>query len=297
MTTAPTKPTMRHRLEDAATGALIWLAKRLPYHRRVPAFGWFSRTVLGPLAMNRRVRANLRHVFPDMPEAEIRQICRGVADNFGRSFIELHSGPDFAARAATLPFGGPGLAALTEAQERGQPVILVSAHFGNYDVFRAGLTARGYRVGGLYMPMSNPLANVRYVTAIESIAKPLFPRGPEGMSDMIRFLRSGGILGLLGDHFMAHGELIDFLGKPAWTATSAAKLALKYKALLVPFYAPRNPDGLTFTIEIENPVPHSDPSTMTRALNDSASARVRAQMGQWFWLHQRWKHTPGTKVQ
>ena len=141
------------------------------------------------------------------------------------------------------------------------------------------------------MPMSNPLANRRYVSTIEGIARPLFPRGTDGMSDMIRFIRSGGMLGLLGDHYMAHGELIDFLGKPAWTATSAAKLALKYKALLVPLYATRNPDGLTFTIEVEDPIPHSDPLTMTRALNDSASARVRAEMGQWFWLHRRWKRT------
>ena len=105
MTSAPAEPdavpTLRHRLEDAATGALIWLALRLPYRSRVPAFGWFSRTVLGPLAMNRRVRENLLHVFPDLPRAEIRRICRSVADNFGRSFIELHSGPVFAARAAT----------------------------------------------------------------------------------------------------------------------------------------------------------------------------------------------------
>jgi len=295
MTAAPAKPntspTLRHRIEDGATGALIWLAKRLPYHLRVPAFGWFSRTVLGPLAMNRRVRANLRYVFPDLSRAEVRQICRSVADNFGRSFIELHSGPEFAARAATLPIGGPGLAALDEAHAQGKPVILVSAHFGNYDAWRSGLTARGFRVGGLYMPMSNPLANTRYVRTIESIAKPLFPRGPEGMSDMIRFIRSGGMLGLLGDHYMANGELVDFLGKPAWTATSAAKLALKYKALLVPLYAIRNSDGLTFTVEVEEPIPHSDPLTMTRALNDSASNRVRGHIGQWFWLHRRWKRT------
>ena len=106
---------------------------------------------------------------------------------------------------------------------------------------------------------------------------------------MIRFLKAGGMLGLLSDHHMAHGELVDFLGKPAWTATSAAKMALKYNALLVPLYATRTPDGLSFTIEIEEPIPHTDALTMTRALNDSASARVRAHMGQWFWLHRRWK--------
>ncbi|MCL4674524.1 MAG: lauroyl acyltransferase [Pararhodobacter sp.] len=287
----PERLSLRHWIEDRAAGAVIGLMRLLPYRWRVPTMGWFSRPFLAPLLMNRRTRENLRHVFPDLPPAEIRRICRAVADNFGRSLIEVHSGAEFARFAARLPIGGPGLAALDAAHAARKPVILVSAHFGNYDAWRAGLSARGFNVGGLYMPMSNPAANRRYVATIESVAKPLFPRGSEGMANMIRFLRSGGMLGLLGDHYMANGEVIDFLGKPARTATSAAKMALKYKALLVPLYATRNPDGLTFTIEVEEPIAHSDPLTMTQALNDSAAARVRANMGQWFWLHRRWKHT------
>lgn len=285
----PDRLSFRQWLEDRAGALIIAAVRRLPYRWRVPTMGWFSRTFLGPTAMNRRVRDNLSHVFPDLPEAEVRRICREVADNFGRSLIELHSGPEFARFAATFTPGGPGLAALDRAHAERKPVILVSAHFGNYDAWRANLSARGFRVGGLYMPMANPATNRRYVETIESIARPLFPRGTEGMADMIRFVKAGGMLGLLGDHYMSRGELVDFLGKPAWTATSAAKMALKYDALLVPLYATRNPDGLTFTIEVEEPIPHSDALTMTRALNDSASARVRANMGQWFWLHRRWK--------
>lgn len=288
---APDQPTLRHRIEDMATAAIIRGVRLLPYRKRLAAMSWIFRRILGPLALNRRVRENLALVLPDLTPAEVRAICTGVADNFGRSFIELHSGTEFARFAATLPIGGPGLAALDQAHAQGRPVVLVSAHFGNYDAWRAGLTARGFKVGGLYMPMTNPLANRRYVDTIESIAAPLFPRGPEGMTDMLRFLKSGGMLGLLGDHYMARGELVPFLGKPAWTATSAAKMALKYNALLVPLYATRNADGITFTIEVEAPIPHSDALTMTQALNDSASARVRAHPGQWFWLHRRWKNT------
>ncbi|MCB1409824.1 MAG: lauroyl acyltransferase [Rhodobacter sp.] len=288
---APDQPTLRHRIEDMATAAIIRGVRLLPYRKRLAAMSWIFRRILGPLALNRRVRENLALVLPDLTPAEVRTICTSVADNFGRSFIELHSGTEFARFAATLPIGGPGLAALDQAHAQGRPVVLVSAHFGNYDAWRAGLTARGFKVGGLYMPMTNPLANRRYVDTIESIAAPLFPRGPEGMTDMLRFLKSGGMLGLLGDHYMARGELVPFLGKPAWTATSAAKMALKYNALLVPLYATRNADGVTFTIEVEAPIPHSDALTMTQALNDSASARVRAHPGQWFWLHRRWKNT------
>lgn len=279
----------RHWLEDRTTGAIIGMMQLLPYRVRVPAMGWFCRTILAPLVMNARTRANLGYVFPELPPSEVRRICREVADNFGRSLIEVHSGAEFARFAATMPIIGPGLAALDEAHANGRPVILVSAHFGNYDAWRAGLSARGFRVGGLYKPLENPAANRRYVATIESVAKPLFPRGAEGLADMIRFVRSGGMLGLLGDQKVTGGEVLDFLGKPALTATSAAKMALKYNALMVPIYATRNPDGLTFTIEVESPIPRTDAITMTQALNDSTAARVRGNMGQWFWLHRRWK--------
>ncbi len=288
---APARLSFRHWVEDRAEAAIFRAILVLPYRRRIPAMGWFSRTILGPLAMNRRIKANLAYVFPDMPQAQVKQICRDVADNFGRSLIELHSGAEFARFVATQPISGPGLAALDQAHAEGRPVILASAHYGNYDVLRAGLTARGFRVGGLYRPLSNPAANKRYVATIESIATPLFPRGNEGLGAMIRFVKSGGMLGFLGDQHMAHGEMLDFLGKPAASATSAAKMALKYNALLVPLYATRNPDGLTFTVEVEEPVPHSDAVTMTQAINDSVSAKVRAHPGQWFWVHRRWRHT------
>lgn len=291
-TPATDRLSLRHWLQDRTGAAIIGAVRLLPYRQRVATMGWFSRAVLGPLFMRRRIRANLQHVYPRMPQAERRRIARAVADNFGRSLIELQSGPEFAAHAATLPIHGPGLSALDAAHARGRPVILVSAHFGNYDAWRAGLSARGFRVGGLYKPLRNPATNRRYVETIESIAKPLFPRGNEGMAAMIRFLKSGGMLGILGDLHVAHGEVLPFLGKPALTATSAAKLALKYDALLVPLYATRNPDGLTFDIEVENPIPHTDALTMTRALNDSATARVLGRPGQWFWLHRRWKGAP-----
>ena len=70
---------------------------------------------------------------------------------------------------------------------------------------------------------------------------------------------------------------------------SAAELALRYGADLIPFYATRRPDGLDFDIELEAPVPHSDPVTMTIQMNQSLEARVRAHPGQWFWIHRRWK--------
>ena len=285
---------IRAWLVDRALRALIGLALVLPYDRRVAFAGWAMSRLVAPLAGYRaRVRANLALVVPDLPEAEVRRLERQVPDNAGRALIEIYSGPDFKARVGKGPILGPGAAALQAAHETRRPVLLVTGHFGNYDAPRAALINLGYRVGGLYNPMRNRYFNAHYVHAISSIGTPVFPRGRKGLGEMIRFLRGGGMLGIVIDQHMQHGAALSFFGKTAFTALSAAELALKYDALVVPIYGIRRPDGLHFDIVAEAPIPHSDPVTMTQALNDSLERKVRAHMDQWLWIHRRWK--PGRR--
>ena len=290
MTDTPPKPTLPDRLTDAAFRAILAIARALPYERRVPLAGWIISRLVAPLAgWRRRIRENLALVCPDLPPHEVERLVRAVPDNVGRTMIELYSGDDFLARVRDLPITGPGAAALSAAHGAGRPVILATGHFGNYDVARAALIARGYRVGALYRPMKNPLFNAHYLDAISTIGTPLFPRGKPGMAAMVRFLKSGGMLGLLMDQHMRHGAATTFFGHTAFTATSAADLALRYEADIVPVYGVRRDDGINFDIVTEAPIPRSDPETMTQAINDSLERIARRHLDQWFWIHRRWK--------
>lgn len=280
----------RHWLQDRFLRGLIGGLMWLPYRWRVPLCGWAVSRIVAPLAgYRKRIRDNLAHVLPDLPRAEVERIVRTVPDNVGRTVIEIYSGPEFIAHAVSHPLTGAGVAALEAAHAAGRPVILVTGHFGNYDASRAALIARGYRVGGLYMPMTNAHFNAHYVKAISRIGTPLFPRGKKGLAEMVRHLRGGGMLGMVIDQNMGHGAPLTFFGKTALTALSAAELALKYDALLVPTYGIRGPDGLSFTIVVEEPIPPGPPEAMTQALNDSLEALVRQHLDQWFWIHRRWK--------
>ncbi len=277
-------------LEDRLIRSLFWGLLRLPYRWRVPFAGWAVSRIVAPLAgYRRRIRNNLAHVLPGLAPAEVERITRAVPDNVGRTLIEIYSGPEFIAHAVSHPLTGPGVAALEAAHQAGRPVILVTGHFGNYDASRAALIARGYRVGALYNPMKNRYFNAHYVRAISRIGTPLFPRGKKGLGDMVRHLRSGGMLGLLVDQSMSHGAPLTFFGKTAMTALSAAELALKYDALVIPTYAVRQADGLSFEITVEAPIPEGTPAAMTQALNDSLETIVRRNLDQWFWIHRRWK--------
>jgi KDO2-lipid IV(A) lauroyltransferase len=275
---------------NLAIRAILGLAMCLPYRWRVPVGGWIVSRIVAPVAgYSKRVRDNLAYVMPELSEAEVKRLMRAVPDNAGRTLVEIYSGTSFTERFVDAPMTGVGVAALEEAHESGRPVVLVTGHFGNYDAPRAALIARGYSVGALYREMNNGYFNPHYEAAIAKIGEPIFPRGRKGLSALIKFLRGGGMAGFLVDLYMWEGADLEFFGKPAPTALSAAELALKYDAIVVPIYGIRQPNGLDFEIIVEAPIEPSDPATMTQALNDSLEALVRAHMDQWFWIHRRWK--------
>ena len=270
--------------------SLLAAALAMPYRWRVPFIGWVASHIVAPVAgYRRRIRQNLHYTFPDMAPADVNRIVRRVPDNMGRVMIEIFSGNEFVDRIRDIPMHGAGVAALDQAHAASRAVILVSGHFGNYEVPRAALIARGYRVGALFKPMNNKYFAVQFEQAFSSIGTPVFRRGRRGFGEMLRFLRAGGMTAFLVDQYMGHGESLSFMGKPARTALSAAELALKYDALLVPVYGIRQPNGLDFKILVEPPIAHTTASEMTQALNDSLERLVRQHMDQWMWVHRRWK--------
>ena len=281
-----------HFLVNLAARGLIGLALALPYGWRVAFVGWLMRRVVGPVAGYRqRALENLALVWPDRSPAEREEIATASLDNAGRTLIENYSTRAFTARAAGITPEGPGYTALVAARDEKRPVILVSGHFGNYEAARAALVARGFQIGGLYRNLSNRYFNAHYVRTMQAFGGPVFPQGRTGTAGFVRHLKQGGQLVLLFDQDVATGVALPFLGQPARTALSAAELALRLKADLIPFFATRQPDGLGFRVELDAPVPHSDPQTMMRAVTQALEARVIAHPGQWFWIHRRWKGT------
>ncbi|SFB70682.1 lysophospholipid acyltransferase family protein [Tropicimonas isoalkanivorans] len=278
-------------LQDRALRAALWAALRLPYERRVPLFGAIAQKAASRLtSYHQRMLENLDYVWPDLSEARRSEIAAAAGNNFGRALIEHFSMADLARRMDGVAPTGPGLQTLQAAAEQGRPVVLVTGHFGNYEAARLCLIKQGWNVGALYRPMGNPYINRTYVDVAEKVGGgPLFPQGRQGMGQLLRHLKNGGAAIILNDLYVGGGVEMPFLGKPAMTGLSAAELALKLRAPLIPFYGIRAPDGLTFRVEVEPEIPASDAEAMTAAFNRSIEARIEAHPGQWFWIHRRWK--------
>jgi Kdo2-lipid IVA lauroyltransferase/acyltransferase len=282
--------TSADRVVDAGLRTLIAGALRLPYERRVPFMGAVMRRGLGPLAgYRRRALENLALVRPDWSGARRREVADAALDNFGRTLIENYSHRELGARLASTPLSGEGPPHLERARAEGRPVLFVTGHFGNHEAPRHVLTRLGHSVGGLYREMSNPLVNRHYAATMAEVSGPVFAKGRRGTLGFVRHLKAGGLLTILFDVFEGDGIPLPFLGRDALTATTAADLALRYDALLLPYWGLRGPDGLAFDTVLEAPIPHGPPEAMMREATERLEARIEAHPGQWFWVHRRWK--------
>jgi len=280
---------IQDRVSDAVLRFLIALALLLPYRLRLAMFGWATSHLIAPVGgFITKGAANLRLVFPDMPEAEARRIARAVADNFGRTTIENYSKREFYDVLGRAKIDGPGLPILKEARAAGRPVLLVSGHIGNYEGFRLALTHMGMESAALYRPAANPFFNRHYAKTLEFMTGPAFPQGRRGLTGFSRHLKNGGIAAMLYDVRATHYDCLDFFGLPAPTSTFAAEIALKTGAIFLPVFARRCADGISHEIAFETPISPSSPREMMAEMNSRLEARIRRDPEQWLWIHDRW---------
>ena len=276
-------------LADRVLRAVIGVVMRMPYEQRVPAMGRILRGGIAPLAgYRKRAERNLAMIYPAMPAQQRREIANGCCDNFGRTLIENYSWREFGRRLQATQATGAGLEALADAAAQKRPVIFVTGHFGNHEAPRHILTALGHNIGGLYRPMGNTFFNAHYAQTMTSWGGPVFAQGRKGTMGFVRHLKSGGMGTLLFD-VSASGPAIPFLGQPAHTATSAADIAIKIGAVVIPYFGIRQPDGLSFNVEVEAPIALDTPQNMMVDITARLEAQVTRNPEQWFWVHRRWK--------
>jgi len=273
-----------------AFGAILACLSRVPYSKRIILGGVWFQYIVSPISGSKaRIRENLEHVLPSLGIKDKQKVFGGVPNNIGRTFTELFFPYDFLQIIQTCEITGEGYKAFKEAQLTGQPVILVAGHFGNYDSVRGRLVLEGHNIGSLYKPLSNPFLNRIYVSRISKIGFPLFPNDKDGMRQMIHSLQRGETIALMADQAMSSGTKLPFMGRMCNTPISAAKLATKYGALLIPCLSSRNKDGITHTSVMKAPIKHTDPIEMTKQLNFLFEQHLHENIDQWLWTHRRWK--------
>ncbi len=281
------------RTSSALFAVLVRLLPLGALRRLADAVAW----LIGVLAPSRRRIAmdNMRRVFGDRyTDRQYRALVAAVTRGICRTMVELLKCPYLSAEQIRALVQPRGLEHLQAALAQGRGVILVTAHFGNWELMGAMLGAYNLPLTVIARDSQERLTASLVNRARESQGTEVLDR--DDARAMLRALRANRILGILPDQHAADNYIIvDFLGRPAATAVGVATLAARTGAPVVPGFCVRRTDGgfdATFypPLNLANSGDReADVRANTILVNQVIEAQIRAQPEQWLWLHRRWK--------
>src|SRR5207253_5585836 len=142
---------------------------------------------------------------------------------------------------------------LEEAIARGKGVILISAHYGAWEVGGLALMSLVKNVRAITRPLDNEylerdLAQIRSRTGAEVLDRRRAAR------EMLKALSENAVIALLVDQAVLprEGVLVPFLGRDAWTTPVPAKMAARRGSTIVFAFCIPHENG--HRLEFENPI-------------------------------------------
>ena len=251
----------------------------------------------------RVVLDNLRLAFGDrLSETEIVRLAEAHSAHLAHLVWEFVKFPLLSAeRRATLA-RVENIEAILRVHERRKGALILTGHFGNWEVATAAAIGRFPQYRGRFHVLRRPLRPAR----LDRLVTRRFQRAGLGvlpkkgaLDRILACLASGDSVVFVFDQHAGgrDGVVVDFLGHPASTFRSLAILARSTGVPVVPMTAWREGDG-KHAVRFEEPlewIPHADPGEEirlnTRRYNEVLESFVLRRPEQWFWVHRRWKST------
>jgi len=265
---------------------------------------------LGGLAMSCRpkrvriARLNLKAVFGErLAPGEARRIIRGVFRNIGAGVMEMTRLPVIDKAYIDRYVELVGREHFDAAVASGRPVIMLTAHFGNWELTSIITALEGRPIVALARAQQGfPRLYRLLVSYRESKGCWIVHKG-SGMRRLVQALKRGELVGIVGDQASRQGILVDFFGRPALFATGPFELARSNRALIVPGFihrirGPFHRGVLEPVIDLAQEQGTAD-AVVRGGIERFAALlerHIEQDPDQWLWMHKRWKHTPARRV-
>ena len=294
----PFRP-LRHALETAALNFLTFVARALPLPVASDLGDLLGRMAPPFLAKRRRIATENLRAALGLSDSDARAMTALVFRQLGRSFVEFLALPahDWEELERRVRFDEP-FSRIEEHAKTGKGAVLVTAHYGNWELFGAAV---GKRVGGVayvFPPQSNPGTGARINETRSRLGIELIDM-EQGMRRALKRILQGGHIGLLMDQDARKiGVHVPFFGRPASTLTGPARLAIRARA---PIYFGLLDRVGRATFQVKSlawlePIPGAEEEAelyrLTLAMNQALEAAIRERPDHWYWIHRRWKTPP-----
>ncbi|MGO9059651.1 MAG: 4'-phosphopantetheinyl transferase superfamily protein [Candidatus Binataceae bacterium] len=294
----------RHWLEDiglslshdGSHAAAVAIAR--PRQLEAPAVGRFMYHCF-PIR-RRVVMSNLRRAFgASLDDRQLVTLAQGFYAHLLRSlreFIYVNLTPRSRHPAVRIE----NVEAILKAHALGKGVLVLSGHFGNWEVALPQAIQSFPRYRGQFHILRRPLPSSlldRLVTQrMRKSGLEVIPKRGSLQTILDRIGAGDAVVFVMDQHAGARdGVLVEFFDSPAWTFRSLALVALRTKAPVVPAALWCEADG-AHVLRFEEALWPVDGATAdeaiaanTRRYNAVLERIILRHPEQWFWFHRRWK--------
>jgi len=256
--------------------------------------------------VDRRHRAigltNLHIAFPDRSRREHVRILRRFWLNLGRMAAEVcHLRALTAENVATrVTFEDPESWRGLLRKHRDSGVLVLTGHFGNWELFAYAHGLYGHPVHLVYRALRNPLID-GFIERLRQAAGTVTLRKSTAGGGIVRAVRQGAILVIPADQNSTRGMgvFVNFFGLPASTNAGLARLAARTGLPVYPAFLVREGRSPRHRIVIgrEVPVVRTEDRAADLLENTQRFARALEEMitrypDHWLWVHKRWRMRP-----
>ncbi len=241
---------------------------------------------------------NLTYAFPNLNKNEINNIGIKSYHNLGITFVEFVQMKNWDLDFIYKKISFENLDLVDKAIEKGKGVIILSGHYGNWELlaFSAGIYFKN-EVNLIALDQSNKYIN-KYLNEIRTSKGNKVISMDKAARRIVSLLSKGQMIALLVDQSATEDKdiYIDFFGRSASTYEAPASLALKFNSTLLMALPVRNEkyNYKVKMIEIE----HSDLENNKEGIYELSKRHLKILENQiqerpdlWSWQHRRWKHT------
>lgn len=258
-------------------------------HALGTAFGTLMAGI--PSRKNAIIRTNLSSVFPELDTTDLEVLRKQSVQSIGcfalESGLVWHGSRQRIERSIVSVVGWDHI---EKAQQRGQGLLLVGAHLGNWELLNLYFMMR-LKIVGLYKAPSDPEIDKWIRKTRERFGGQLIPSGSQGMRGLLKTLKSGGAAGLIADQQpkLGEGVVAPFFGQPALTMTLVQRLIERTGAEILMASCYRLPyKGFEIQIiPINGLIRNADAKLAATALNQSIEQAIRVHPEQYLWRYRR----------
>ena len=225
----------------------------------------------------RLVERNLRHIPTLVSDpVALHRAARGVFEHMTLNYLDFLRGPHLTPKQVLAGWTTEGEELVSELVGQGRGLIVVSAHFGNFEYGASRLGAIGYR-------MTTPVERMRpealyqwFCETREHHNLHVLPADSrETLREMRAALARNELVLVAADRYIIGSSIeVPFFGEPARLPTSPFALAVKLGAPIVASFSWRLGRGRSYGVVIPlDTQPTGDPSGEAARADEGSQAR------------------------